>query len=106
FSSRRRHTSCYRDWSSDVCSSDLLSWTHYANKLKRKRVKPPGFAAVIREILQEKRLRKVFVPGSFAHGLARELRRLRVKVKVREIGRRRVGKEGSSRRLTERDHRQ
>src|SRR5207245_5587000 len=23
-SSRRRHTRCYRDWSSDVCSSDLL----------------------------------------------------------------------------------
>src|SRR5215470_10250502 len=23
FSSRRRHTRCYRDWSSDVCSSDL-----------------------------------------------------------------------------------
>src|SRR5205809_797589 len=23
FSSRRRHTSCSRDWSSDVCSSDL-----------------------------------------------------------------------------------
>src|SRR5207245_10035216 len=26
FSSRRRHTRCYRDWSSDVCSSDL-NWT-------------------------------------------------------------------------------
>src|SRR6266542_6715796 len=25
FSSRRRHTRCYRDWSSDVCSSDLIS---------------------------------------------------------------------------------
>src|SRR6266542_5539524 len=25
FSSRRRHTRCYRDWSSDVCSSDLGS---------------------------------------------------------------------------------
>src|SRR5207245_6932757 len=25
FSSRRRHTRCYRDWSSDVCSSDLRS---------------------------------------------------------------------------------
>src|SRR6266542_5951449 len=25
FSSRRRHTRCYRDWSSDVCSSDLES---------------------------------------------------------------------------------
>src|SRR2546422_10490309 len=26
FSSRRRHTRCSRDWSSDVCSSDLR-WT-------------------------------------------------------------------------------
>src|SRR2546422_4287261 len=25
FSSRRRHTRCSRDWSSDVCSSDLRS---------------------------------------------------------------------------------
>src|SRR5690554_8014456 len=25
FSSRRRHTRCGRDWSSDVCSSDLVS---------------------------------------------------------------------------------
>src|SRR5207245_6081232 len=24
-SSRRRHTRCYRDWSSDVCSSDLTN---------------------------------------------------------------------------------
>src|SRR2546429_9565740 len=34
FSSRRRHTRCSRDWSSDVCSSDLFSITR--NKL------PPG----------------------------------------------------------------
>src|SRR5206468_8465370 len=27
FSSRRRHTRSDRDWSSDVCSSDLLFWT-------------------------------------------------------------------------------
>src|SRR5690606_40164919 len=26
FSSRRRHTSFSRDWSSDVCSSDLAVW--------------------------------------------------------------------------------
>src|SRR5207245_5883611 len=26
-SSRRRHTRCYRDWSSDVCSSDLHKMT-------------------------------------------------------------------------------
>src|SRR5699024_11979657 len=36
FSSRRRHTRSKRDWSSDVCSSDLiilytmLSWLYYA----------------------------------------------------------------------------
>src|SRR2546422_5628903 len=28
FSSRRRHTRCSRDWSSDVCSSDLVGLEH------------------------------------------------------------------------------
>src|SRR5256884_7752114 len=32
FSSRRRHTRCSRDWSSDVCSSDLV-WVPYASGL-------------------------------------------------------------------------
>src|SRR5690554_7376630 len=30
FSSRRRHTRCGRDWSSDVCSSDLDNSPRYA----------------------------------------------------------------------------
>src|SRR2546422_9415321 len=30
FSSRRRHTRCSRDWSSDVCSSDLCREGHFA----------------------------------------------------------------------------
>src|SRR5256884_8877251 len=30
FSSRRRHTRCSRDWSSDVCSSDLGYHTEYS----------------------------------------------------------------------------
>src|SRR5256884_3532116 len=35
FSSRRRHTRCSRDWSSDVCSSDLFfdasgHWSRFA----------------------------------------------------------------------------
>src|SRR3712207_3136529 len=29
FSSRRRHTRCWRDWSSDVCSSDLRELSPY-----------------------------------------------------------------------------
>src|SRR5437867_11955378 len=45
FSSRRRHTSSYGDWSSDVCSSDLRSkpfftlaedWTWIQNATKEK----------------------------------------------------------------------
>src|SRR5204862_1223656 len=31
FSSRRRHTRSLRDWSSDVCSSDLKQFTAHAN---------------------------------------------------------------------------
>src|SRR5207245_4946756 len=36
FSSRRRHTRCYRDWSSDVCSSDLL----WRNRNPRPLIEP------------------------------------------------------------------
>src|SRR2546421_2041686 len=32
FSSRRRHTRSDRDWSSDVCSSDLLKIAHHGSK--------------------------------------------------------------------------
>src|SRR2546422_7171631 len=39
FSSRRRHTRCSRDWSSDVCSSDLNSLTP---PLPGTRHSPPG----------------------------------------------------------------
>src|SRR2546429_3454893 len=38
FSSRRRHTRCSRDWSSDVCSSDLLlenEARHFGKSLKK-----------------------------------------------------------------------
>src|SRR5437899_5468253 len=35
FSSRRRHTRCLSDWSSDVCSSDLLKQPELAATLKR-----------------------------------------------------------------------
>src|SRR2546429_3416219 len=32
FSSRRRHTRCSRDWSSDVCSSDLEAWPFWKKR--------------------------------------------------------------------------
>src|SRR5258707_10719369 len=34
FSSRRRHTRYWRDWSSDVCSSDLTRWRAHWHKLR------------------------------------------------------------------------
>src|SRR5207245_235006 len=36
FASRRRHTRCYRDWSSDVCSSDLILMLTAADRLDDK----------------------------------------------------------------------
>ena len=62
----------------------VLSWSHYTKKLKQRGAKTHGFAAIIRQVLQEKRIKKVFVPDSFPHGLARDLRRLKIKVKVKE----------------------
>src|SRR3712207_3492964 len=36
FSSRRRHTRYWRDWSSDVCSSDLAHFTTSTNRAPRR----------------------------------------------------------------------
>src|SRR2546429_7361557 len=45
FSSRRRHTRCSRDWSSDVCSSDLFDGKRFFNP---DAPQVPGFGDVIR----------------------------------------------------------
>jgi Xaa-Pro aminopeptidase len=52
-------------------------------KLRRGGVKSPGFARVIRQILREKKIRRAVVPDTFPLGLARELRKLGVKLKPR-----------------------
>src|SRR6266542_1327012 len=47
-SSRRRHTRCYRDWSSDVCSSDLgevLEQDGDRVKLRVEKTEAPRVAA-------------------------------------------------------------
>src|SRR5699024_11294686 len=38
FSSRRRHTRSKRDWSSDVCSSDLVEWKKQTTKYRQKQM--------------------------------------------------------------------
>ena len=62
----------------------VLSWSYYAQRLRRAGEKSVGFATIIRSILRERRLKRILVPSSFPHGLARELRRLKIKVKVKD----------------------
>jgi len=50
-------------------------------KLRRDGVKSPGFARVIRQILREKKIRRAVVPDNFPLGVARELKKLGVKLK-------------------------
>src|SRR5438128_5487425 len=52
FSSRRRHTRCYRDWSSDVCSSDLRITSSTIARLLEEEVILPQHGSMTR--LQEK----------------------------------------------------
>jgi Xaa-Pro aminopeptidase len=53
----------------------------YQQKLRRDGVKSPGFARVIRQILREQKIRRAVVPDNFPLGLAKELKKLGVKLK-------------------------
>ena len=58
-----------------------VSLSAYQQKLRRDGVKSPRYAHVIREILREKKIRRAIVPDNFPLGLARELKKLGVKLK-------------------------
>ena len=64
----------------------VLSLFSYRHRLKRNHHGSSGFAEIIAAMLREKRLRSVDVPPSFPHGLAGELRRLKIRVRVRTGG--------------------
>src|SRR2546429_3779885 len=55
FSSRRRHTRCSRDWSSDVCSSDLIAHRHLTMSvnLSAKQFLQPNLVEDIKKLLRE-----------------------------------------------------
>src|SRR5437867_12986279 len=46
FSSRRRHTRSYGDWSSDVCSSDLTLARSFSSSASGTRRQPPALEAL------------------------------------------------------------
>src|SRR5205814_3603586 len=82
FSSRRRHTRCLSDWSSDVCSSDLLVSDDLAV------VYAPLVPIRVMELLHERGSRFVEVPDEEYDTLASNVLRSEE---------RRVGKECRSR---------
>ncbi|MHB8523013.1 MAG: M24 family metallopeptidase [Limisphaerales bacterium] len=63
-----------------------LSLSACWRKLQSRNVKSRGFGQVIRLILRERRVKKISVPANFPFGLARELRALKIKVKVKAGG--------------------
>ncbi|MGH7977471.1 MAG: M24 family metallopeptidase, partial [Limisphaerales bacterium] len=58
-----------------------VSLSAYQKKLRADGIKKIGFAQIIREILREKKIRRAVVPDSFPFGLARDLKKLGVKLK-------------------------
>src|SRR5207245_8535898 len=70
-SSRRRHTRCYRDWSSDVCSSDLVELDLssgrglllYLKKADAERPSPLGHTVSVRELSLSSKAHNAFRMG-------------------------------------------
>jgi Xaa-Pro aminopeptidase len=60
-----------------------LSLSDYQRKLARKGYRTTGFAEIIGFILREKRVNTVHVPGNFPFGLALDLRKHGVQLKVK-----------------------
>jgi Xaa-Pro aminopeptidase len=59
----------------------VVSLSEIQRRLRREGVKQPKFAHVIRHVLREKKIRRAVVPDVFPLGLARQLKKLGVKVK-------------------------
>src|SRR5687768_17834379 len=80
FSSRRRHTRCSRDWSSDVCSSDLQVHEHAAEfplLLEEQVWSPVQWVASMRRAQGAGATAFVeFGPGNVLTGLRSEERRV------------------------------
>ena len=61
----------------------VLSLSAYQRKLRAAGIKKSSFAKIIRQILREKKIRRVLVPDNFPFSLARDLKKLGIKLKPR-----------------------
>jgi Xaa-Pro aminopeptidase len=62
----------------------VLRLSKYLKKLPGRLARGPVLARVIRLLARERRVKRFVVPASFPYGLARDLRRLKIRVKVKE----------------------
>src|SRR5207248_5157917 len=94
FSSRRRHTRSYGDWSSDVCSSDLVDQADE----KRPRHVQEGGRLLRRDFGFDGNERDGVTGGRFLENVEQQARHDRRQVEPRELmtrsEERRVGEEG------------
>src|SRR2546429_9351111 len=69
FSSRRRHTRCSRDWSSDVCSSDLSGGCEIQSKIICRAGPPikPRIQRQLFKIAVENQVVLLLAVGTFDH---------------------------------------
>jgi Xaa-Pro aminopeptidase len=61
----------------------VLSLSTYQRKLRAAGIKKTSYPHVIRQILREKKIRRALVPDDFPLGLARDLKKLGIKLKPR-----------------------
>ena len=64
----------------------IISHSQCAEKLREQKAKSLGTAAVIKFLLRRRGLKKISVPPNFPHGLAGELRHLKIKAVVKKGG--------------------
>jgi len=61
----------------------VLSLSAYQRKLRSAGIKKTGFPQIIRQLLREAKIRRVLVPDNFPFGLARDLKKIGIKLKPR-----------------------
>jgi Xaa-Pro aminopeptidase len=64
----------------------IISHSECVERLRKANVRKINTAAIIKLLLTDKKIKRIFVPGSFPHGLARELRQVGITVDVKKGG--------------------
>jgi Xaa-Pro aminopeptidase len=61
----------------------VISLTRCAQRLAERKVKVASLAQVVRLLARDKQVKRFFVPAAFPYGLAKELRRLGLRLKIK-----------------------